>query len=45
LREAIVEIEMMDFDASIFNEGIRSRDIVIGGVVPEIDQSSATRGA
>jgi hypothetical protein len=28
----------MDFGVGIFNEGIRSRDIIIGGVVPDLDQ-------
>jgi hypothetical protein len=28
----------MDFGAGIFNEGIRLRDVAIGGVVPELDQ-------
>ena len=39
-----MQIEMMDFDASIFNEGIRSLDIVIGGVVPGLDQIIGSAG-
>ena len=35
-REAIVQIKM-DFGVRAFNESIRSRDIVVGGVIPELD--------
>ena len=34
----------MDFCVGIFNTGIRSRDIVIGGVVPEFDQIIGSAG-
>jgi len=27
----------MDFGVRAFNESIRSRDIVVGGVIPELD--------
>jgi len=35
----------MDFGLGICNEGIRSRDIVIGGVVAELDQIIGSVGA
>jgi hypothetical protein len=35
-REAIVQIKI-DFGVRVFNESIRSRDIVIGGVIPELE--------
>jgi len=35
----------MDFGVGICNEGIRSRDIVIGGVVAELDQIIGSVGA
>jgi hypothetical protein len=44
-REAILQIREIELRVAAANEDIRSRDIVIGGVVTELDLIIGSAGA